>query len=74
MKRRDGIHALLAETGFQVDSFDLIDGASGDITDDTVWCPLLQQLESGSFDAVFASPPCSTFSIAMLDPSRSYGP
>ena len=38
-------------------------GAAGDILNDDVHNSLLRRLSSGEFFAVFAAPPCSTFSI-----------
>ena len=48
--------------GFEVDAYDIINGAQFDIADDAVWDPLHAQLRAGQFSAAMISPPCGTFS------------
>ena len=62
--RPKGLHALLSAYGFAVHSYDVADGISGDISDDSIWNPLAAEISAGKFGGVFASPPCSTFSRA----------
>ena len=62
--RPKGLHALLSGYGFEVRSYDVADGISGDISDDSIWNPLAAEISAGRFCGVFASPPCSTFSRA----------
>ena len=62
--RPKGLHALLSGYGFAVRSYDVADGISGDISDDSIWNPLAAEISAGKFCGVFASPPCSAFSRA----------
>lgn len=59
----DNLHSFLAKAGFSVDAFDVLDGSQCDITDDAVWDPIHAKLNVGLYMAVFASPPCGSFSM-----------
>ena len=50
----------LRKLGLEVDAYDLVDGA--DLADDAIWIPIKNRLEGGYYSAVFASPPCNSFS------------
>ena len=52
---------LIRDAGMAVESFDILHGSAGDLSDDTVWDPLFQSILKGRFDGMLASPPCSTF-------------
>ena len=58
----DNLQHLMREAGLDVDPFDLDQGRAGDLSDDAIWDPIYQNLLKGHFDALFASPPCSSFS------------
>ena len=74
VRRPRGLSALLGKYGCEVVAFDKVDGASGDITDDAIWLPLADRINSGHFNGVFASPPCSTFSRARALPGGGADP
>ena len=69
--RKDGLAAYLADMGFQVDECDVINEHLGDqdLLDDTVWLRIKARLRDGYYVALFASPPCRSFSAA-----RASGP
>lgn len=69
--RKDGLAAYLAGMGFQVDECDVINEHLGDqdLLDDTVWLRIKARMRDGYYVALFASPPCRSFSAA-----RSSGP
>ena len=52
-------HAL-RKLNLSVEAYDLVDGA--DLLDDAIWDPIKLKLETGYYSAVFASPPCNSFS------------
>ena len=66
--RPDGLAALLNKLGFEVVCLDndptTGGGAEGDILNDDVHNHLLQRIVRGEFFAIFAAPPCSTFSVS----------
>ena len=60
--RPDGIQHLASKAGWGVEAYDSVNGADHNLADDAVWDPIRLKLESGGFDAVLASPPCTTAS------------
>ena len=63
--RPDRLAAFLRGYGCVVDEYDnLNDSRAQDLTDDTVWGPIEERLQRGMYAAVFASPPCKTYSTA----------
>ena len=66
--RPDGIAAFLQRLGLDVDMIDSCSSTGGgkkdDLLDDTVYTNLLRRAQRGSYVAIFAAPPCSTFSIS----------
>ena len=66
-RRPDGLAAFLQRAGFDVTMVDN-DRASGnaqhDLLDEAFYTQLLDQVAQGAFFAIFAAPPCSTFSIS----------
>ncbi len=60
--RQVSLSNLLQQAGFGVQSYDVVNGPDGDVTDDAVWDRILVQLSAAEYAGVFASPPCSTFS------------
>ena len=66
--RFDGLSAFLNQLGLEVECIDNDPasggGAEGDILNDDVHNRLLQRVIKGEFFAIFAAPPCSTFSVS----------
>ena len=58
----------LASVGFNVCTYDILDGEQYDLTDDAVWDPLLCRLRNREFTVAFISPPCGTFSRVRMLP------
>ena len=52
-------HSLKA-LNLNVEAYYLVDGM--DLSDNAVWDPIKLKLESGFYSAIFASPPCNSFS------------
>ena len=66
--RPDGLGAYLTKLGLEAVMVDN-DGKRGgnnshDLLDDSFYRKLLERVESGEFCAIFAAPPCGTFSIS----------
>ena len=65
--RPDGLIAFLQRLGMQVTAIDNNEANGGnaahDILDNSVYESILRRAQRGDFLAVFAAPPCSTFSI-----------
>ena len=63
--------AYLSNMGFQVEECDILNEHMGDqdLLDDAVWLRIKTRLQDGYYVALFASPPCRTFSAA-----RASGP
>ena len=66
--RQDGLAAYLRECGFHVTVIDN-DAANGgnhkhDVLDNAFFDKLLRRVRGGHFFAIFAAPPCSTFSVS----------
>ena len=77
-QRPDGIAAFLARLGFESVLVDN-DAANGgdnthDLRNDAFYADLMRRCHSGEYIAVFAAPPCSTFSVARLFPSKDGKP
>ena len=73
--RPDGLIAFLLRMGLQVTALDN-DGSKGgnpahDILNNNVYENILRRSQRGEFLAVFAAPPCSTFSICRFTKSQS---
>eukprot|EP00966_Prymnesium_polylepis_P248538 5746502-Prymnesium_polylepis.1 len=49
-------------------------GDDHDLLNDDFFTYLLEHVRSGHFDAVFAAPPCSTYSVARFFETDSGGP
>ena len=73
-RRPDGLAALLTAKGFEVDQVDsdkLNGGGDNDnLLNDVVFTELHTKLRNGYYTAVFAAPPCSTYSIARYFKSK----
>ena len=76
--RPDGIHSYLAMRGI---SADLVDsdpqhggGQSHDLLNDVFYRSLLDRVSRGDYFAIFAAPPCSTFSVARHFPKGKSSP
>ena len=71
--RPDGIAAFLQRLGLDVDLVDSCPSTGGGARDDIlkgdVYADLLRKAQRGTYVAVFAAPPCSTFSISRFVPS-----
>ena len=63
-------HYLL-KLGVLSEAFDITLGQQYNLVDDSVWRPLVAKLHAGEYSALFASPPCGTFSRVR---SRPGGP
>ena len=67
-KRPDGLAAYLKIAGFECTLVDFDPknggGPEDNILDDDVYARILEDVKSGQFAAIFAAPPCSTFSVA----------
>ena len=67
-RRPDGIAAFLKQLGYEAVLVDADPehggGSDEDILEDSVFNKLLDRVKSGEFLAIFAAPPCSTFSIS----------
>ena len=50
----------LRKLNINVEAYDLVDGS--DLADDAVWGPIKRKLKAGFYAAIFASPPCNSFS------------
>lgn len=72
--RPDGLAAFLNKAGFEVEMLDndpvTGGGAAGDILNDAVHNSLLKRVVAGEFLAIFAAPPCSTFSVSRFFEAR----
>ncbi len=62
--RPDSVAAFLKKMNWECSEVDIEAVPSMDLLDCDVWDSLLHDIQSGRFDAVFASPPCGTFSMA----------
>lgn len=62
MHDNTSLQSCLEAFGFSVDAYDILNGAAGDLSDDSVWDPLLAKIRSGKYIAAVISPPCGTFS------------
>ena len=73
--RPDGLIAFLLRMGLQVTALDNDGGKGGnpahDILNNNVYENILRRSQRGEFLAVFAAPPCSTFSICRFTRSSS---
>ena len=58
--RPDNLQHVLRALHLEVEACDVIDGSN--LADDSIWDPIFKRLSAGEFAAVFAAPPCSTFS------------
>ena len=68
-KRPDSLAAYLKQQGLDVlmiDNDAKHGGATDDISNDAFFQNLLSRVKAGHFLAVFAAPPCSTFSVSRL--------
>ena len=66
-RRPDGLAAFLRQQGLHVTLLDndkTHGNAADDITDDKVFEDILLRIKNGHYLAIFAAPPCSTFSIS----------
>ena len=67
-QRPDGLAQFARQLGLEVDLFDsdphVGGGADADILDDKVYESLQARISSGIYVAIFAAPPCSTYSIS----------
>ena len=63
-ERSDSLAAHIRKFGWQCEEVDIEAHNSRDLLDCDVWQALLDRIEAGEFDAIFASPPCGTFSAA----------
>ena len=73
-RRPDGLAAILTAKGFEVDQIDSdkLDGGgdSHNLLNDVFFTELHTKLRNGYYTAVFAAPPCSTYSIARYFKSK----
>jgi hypothetical protein len=60
--RPDSLKHFLQLRGLEVTTFEVLESASQDLTDDFVWMPLRVLVVNGKFSALIAMPPCGTFS------------
>ena len=78
--RPDGLTAALRKRGYVVEELDNSKkggGYDGDLLNDTVYNTILGHALKGKYRAVYAAPPCSTFSVARFFPGpepNNYGP
>ena len=76
-RRRDGVAALAAATGFDTDEVDLLSGdATHDMSEAANRARVLQQVRDGRYAAVLIATPCKSFSVARgnsADGSKRYG-
>ena len=67
-RRSDGLSTFLKQHGdFEVEEFDNNPSPGdtpSDLSDDATYAALLRKVQAGTYFAIFASPPCSTFSIS----------
>ena len=64
-ERKDGLAAFLRKLGCAVTEIDVrIGGAEHDVLDPVVQQRLLARVQGGEFHAIFAAPPCKSFSVA----------
>ena len=73
--RPDGLAQFARQLGLEVDLFDsdpnVGGGASADITKEAVYGKLRERIVRGTYAAIIAAPPCSTFSISRFFESSS---
>ena len=75
--RPDGLSAFLSQLGLNavlVDNDPVKGDARHDILDDSFFHALLERVRSGEFCAIFAAPPCSTFSVSRFFTSANGPP
>ena len=63
-QRPDSLRALLAQAGIEATEFDIVNEHMGDqnLLDDATWGRIRRDLLAGVYVALFAAPPCRTFS------------
>jgi hypothetical protein len=64
----------LGRLGYEADEFDILHGEAYDLSNDMVWDELARQIAKGAYAFVFASPPCSSASVARHNHARGPGP
>ena len=77
-RRPDGLGAFLNKFGMEaelVDNHPVDGGGDGhDLLNDAFFQKLMQRVGSGYYSAIFAAPPCSTFSISRFYPKNNSPP
>ena len=63
-QRPDSLRAFLAQAGIEATEFDIVNEHMGDqnLLDDATWGRIRRDLQAGVYVALFAAPPCRTFS------------
>lgn len=56
------LQTCLQNLGLNVDAYDVVDGPSGDISDDAIWDDIMGSIRCGKYVALMAAPPCGSFS------------
>jgi hypothetical protein len=69
--RAGSLPRYLREQGHVVVTFERLDGSLQDLSVPALQHELLGRVQGGEFDAVFAAPPCASFSVALDVPLRS---
>ena len=67
-RETDGLEKYVQDLGAQVDVFDLVRSPRHDLTDDTCWRSIRDDIESGVYAGAACASPCSTFC-----PNRGFG-
>ena len=71
-ERKSGVGSMLTKLGFVVIEVDILKNRLHDLSIGTTQQRWLQRIAAGEFDAVLASPPCSTYSRAVW--ANAFGP
>ena len=72
--RPDGLVALLRESGMSAVNYDTVNGSDWDLVDTYIFDNLIRAVDASAFDALFASPPCTPFSVLHQRPGRGSPP
>jgi hypothetical protein len=72
--RKVSLRTALESLGFKCVCYDILQGAAGDLGDDTVWESVEADIISGIYFYVFSSFPCKSSSVLRHSPNRRPGP
>ena len=73
-ERPDGLVALFRESGLGANNYDTVNANNGDVADTYIFDDLVRKVDPMEFSALFASPPCTPFSVLHQRPGRGSPP